>query len=679
MALGNRIAHEATNLKQRQAGLSTLDRKFDHVRGLKMIISKQSSDVMQYFFHLWQVKVQSAREAKETLSRLAKYCRQEQFRKAWRKLRAEESRKITHVSNENAGIGEHLVVSAESCVAENQKEASFLAHDLVVIETDFISHQDHDFLDKLVSFEDFAASFDLRKDVLDSIRNGMFYLRTDCHNSALKCFGTVISKIESPQYVGRIKETDAITIKSAVIGKIGQAYNGLGKYDTAIVFFNRQLSMGKEIDMYESQINALLDLGTCYFSKSEFNYAHTLFQEAAAMESSVGNFPSKKAMAYAYLEKCLVALNKQNEASAIASMIHIMRGTRKERVEAALSEMESLKQRMMELSFNQSCVVSLDVVSPNLIFLDREKKNKQLLIIECMQKLADVEKQLTKFSELTDHLKLELEVAENTTKDRLISRLINGMSQEVKTVELVRRLNDQLEVVRVKKDDTIKESNRINLLVHNTKDEITRLDGRIATEKGPLMQRVLRKRTYRCMAFNKSNVAHADVTGTSKGCTELMVSTEGKELYLHNITTGKLELVFTGDKEGRHIGEVNGHVSTITCVFFRGNRIYTGGNDSLVLGWCTKTAKRLFVGRGHEAAVTCIFADNKQLVSGSADTTVIIWNGDDGSLLRRIHGHTRGVQHIISNTLLTSTLDMVSASFDAIFCWTNTLSTVRVR
>ena len=673
--IGNKIAHEATSLNQRKAGLSKLDRQF-------VLISKQSSDTTQYFFRRWQTKARSLREAKQTLSRLATYYRQILYRKAWRQLQLNASKKSTHVSYEGAkGIGEKLVVTAESCIVESQKEASALIRDLVATETDSLfetkSGEDLDFLDTLMSNEDLTKFALLCEDDVGNLQKGMFYLRTDRYNSALACFIAVMSKMESPENVESINGTDIITIKSAVLGKVGQAYHKLGKYDTAIVFFNRQLSLGKEIDLYESQINALLGLGNCYFSKCEFNYAHTLFHQALTAVVSVDNVPSsKKALTYSWLEKCLVALNRQNEASVVASKIQVMCDNRKERVNAALSEMDLLKQRMTELKFNQSCVVSLDVVSPNLILLQQERKKKQLLITECMEKLADSTKQTAKFSELEDHLQLELEVAGSTTKDRLVSRLINGMSQEVKTVELMRRLNDQLEVVRVKKNETINESDRIGLLIHNTKDEIARLDDRITTEHGPLMQRVLKKRNYRCMEFNKSNIAHGDVTGISKGCIELMVSTEGKELYLHNTTTGKLDMVFTGDEEGRHIGEINGHTSTITCAFFRGNRIYTGGMDCCVMGWCTKTKKKLFVGRGHEAAVTCIFADNKQLVSGSTDTTIIIWNGDNGSLLRRIHGHIRGVQHIISNTISTSNLDMVSASFDTMFCWTNTSSTV---
>jgi WD40 repeat protein len=140
-------------------------------------------------------------------------------------------------------------------------------------------------------------------------------------------------------------------------------------------------------------------------------------------------------------------------------------------------------------------------------------------------------------------------------------------------------------------------------------------------------------------------------------------------LYLHNLSTGKLEFVFAGDKEGRHVGDVYGHTSTITSCCFHGNQIYTGGNDAYVIAWDAKKMKRLFVGRGHKAAVTCIFADSNQLVSGSADTTIILWDKANGNVLRRVHGHSRGVHCILCSSSVGTSLEMISSSYETVFCW----------
>ena len=659
--LASKIVQEATKLNERKKGLMRMNQQLDIVRGMKKIVSKQSREVMTYFFSCWKSRTAAAIEGRMTLQRLSAYIRRRIYLKAWRRLKGQN---ISASSPQKSigGIGEQMVITAENCIINDHNDTFLVARSLA--QSDSVN-----LLDQMV------ASLPCSSDTIGTIEKGMLYLRTELYQSCLKCFEDVMFKLSKPeQYFADLDTTTIIMLKALVLGEEARAYYGLEKYDAAIVLFDRQLSLAKEIHVHNIQINALLGLGKCYVKKSDFDYAHTLFQEAEILAI---NSEADAKEALEGIDVCLVNMNRPKEALYVEEKLdEMVRDKQKENVEAALSKIDTMKQRMFDIRAKQSRLVTLEVISTNAVLLKREKDKKQQLVNEYIESLSKSTENMEELIELEYALNVEIEDATTTKKARIVSRLINGSNQEVKTMELSRRLKGQLGVVKSKKDEAMTEINRIRMLIHNTKDEISRIDERIAIENGPLVKRILSTRNYRCMAMNKSNCARNDVSGTSKGCIELVASTEGQELFLHNITTGKLAFVFTGDS-GKHIGEINGHTATITSIYFHGHYIYTGGMDCCVIGWCTRSMKKIFVGRGHDAAVTCISASRVVLVSGSADTSIILWKKDDGSLLRRIHGHARGIHHIISCSP-SSKLELISASYDTLFCWKrDSSSTVR--
>lgn len=658
--LASKIVQEATKLNERKAGLMKMNQQLNIVEGMKTIVSKQSRDVMTYFFSCWKSRTQDAIKGRVTLRNISESCRRRICLKAWRRL---QGQKVSASSPQKGcgGIGEKMVITAENCIIEDRQDTFLVARSLVQADSE------NNLLDQMV------ASLPC-SDTIDSIKKGLLYLRTELYQSCLKCFEDVMLKLSKPEkYFADVDTTKIIMLKALILGEEARAYFGLEKYDAAIVLFNRQLGLATEIRSEDIQRIAHLGLGRCYVKKCDFQYAHNLFKEAQILATSeVGRIEALEG-----IDVCLVNMNRSKEAACVKENLkEMMRDEQKTNVEAAVIKIETLINAMIDIRAEQSRLITLQVISTNAVLLNREKSKKQQLINEYSESLYKSTENVEKLIELEEALSIEIEDASTTKKKRLVSRLINGSNQEVKTTELMRRLRDQLEVVKSKKDEAITETNRIQMLIHNTKDDISRIDDRIAIENGPLVKRILTTRSYRCMALNKTNCARNDVSGTSKGCIELVVSSEGQELFVHNITTGKLAFVFTGDS-GQHIGEITGHTATITSIYFHGNYIYTGGMDFCVIGWCTRSMKKIFVGRGHDAAVTCISANSKQLVSGSADTSIILWNRDDGSLLMRIHGHARGVHHIVS-CAAGSNLELISASFDTLFCWRrDASSTVR--
>jgi WD40 repeat protein len=679
--LSNEIVLASRKLNDRKDLMLRLEDQYFTMQNLRSIGSHQTGDVLQFYVARWRAQRKKRVEIKETLDWLGQYCRRQRLTDAWSKLQVKQ-RPSRSFESESGGISNKLISTAEASTIDDNTAALGLALELAAaMDEQSSSDGNIDFLHRFTSANHLSIYLPSNDDII-ILQKGSFYMQAGNYQPALRCFEHVMSNASSEQYFCGIDEPNRITILSVLYGMLAEVYYKLGKPDMAIVYFNRQLSLSQEIGVEWAQISALFGLGRCYFSKSEIEYAHSLFNKALeAMASMTDSSSSNLSVVYHWLKKCLVNMNQMDRADLIQGKLdEVERDERKEKVEASLSAMDRMKQHLVDLNARKSQVVALEAASATSILLQREKLKKEKLLIEYDENLTKLHESIEKLRDLETQLQLEIDIASSSKKGRIISHLINGAAQEVKTKELITRLQGQLSVVNAKKDESCKESERLRLLIHNTKDEVSSIIERISVEEGPLMQRVLKNnRNYRCMKLNPSNTMRNDVSGCSKGCIELLASSRGQELYLHNVSTGRLESVFTGDREGTHIGEVNGHTKTITSLCWFGKEIYTGGMDCCIIGWCTRTMKKLRVYKGHEGGVNCLCVTSSQIFSGGADKMIILWNKSDGSIIRRVHGHSRGVHHVFGTSIPSSNLIMVSASYGEVFCWKEDISsTVRL-
>ena len=127
--------------------------------------------------------------------------------------------------------------------------------------------------------------------------------------------------------------------------------------------------------------------------------------------------------------------------------------------------------------------------------------------------------------------------------------------------------------------------------IRNLKDEIGELQKDMAVEEGQLVQTINRKRAVREVAFNAANTQIFEVSGRATGGIEQIVASEGRNMMVFTLTTGKLQHVFYGDEEGRHYGELEGHQGLITSLFFYKHILYSGSVDTTIQMWNTHTFK----------------------------------------------------------------------------------------
>ena len=79
-----------------------------------------------------------------------------------------------------------------------------------------------------------------------------------------------------------------------------------------------------------------------------------------------------------------------------------------------------------------------------------------------------------------------------------------------------------------------------------------------------------------------------------------------------------------------------------------GNRIVSGGSDSIIKVWDLITGSEIMTIRGHKLAVNevAFSPDGKQIISGSNDGTIKVWDASTGTELMTLLGHRNGVSSV---------------------------------
>ena len=112
---------------------------------------------------------------------------------------------------------------------------------------------------------------------------------------------------------------------------------------------------------------------------------------------------------------------------------------------------------------------------------------------------------------------------------------------------------------------------------------------------------------------------------------------DNDKVTIYDLTTGKI------------LGELNGHLSMITCVTFGYNYIATTSFDHTVILWDSKKYLPLMSFQGHSSAVVsaCFSPDNRYLATASLDNTICLWNlSEHGILHFRLKGHLKGINSV---------------------------------
>lgn len=626
------IAKKREQLGERKAALLQYDKQRNIISKMRLVVSKEPKELKKHFLLSWKKEVVVRKRTRSTLESVAASIHKRQFKTAWKRWtrlqsRSTQSSNRSRVRVQNGGIGTDDLLLQEARLQDNIDESFAILKKLS--NTDETEEQANELCiaNNMLGDEDEAIL----------LLKGEFLFNAAHYEASLKCFERVEAAISSQYLSGAA----AIGLYATVINKIGRVHLAMQAIDLAIVYFGRNLSLAQEEDSLEMhQVAAMIGLSECYMQKQDFRYACDFLQQSLGLICD----EDRKKIVYSLLQRCYEHTNKPEEVAFYSSKIHDMRDTRKERVEAAFNKIDSLRQRLIDVSASSSRVVKIQASSTKRVTLAKQMKAKEKELSDVKRALRDSREFSSELTELEHDILAEIQEAVATTKKRIISLRIHDSSQEIKKKELLFRLNEELNMTRVKQEECLNEITSLERTARNFEDDISELQEEAAVEERPLIEKVLELRSYRCIAMNASNVALGNISGESGGSERIALS-NGKECYIHNMHSGVLESVFMGDVEGQHVGQLVGHTSSITALFFHAKRVYTGSIDASLFCWDVESAEKLFESKGHEGGITCIFSDGTKTLSGASDKTIIIWS-PDGLLLHRITGNVGGIHNI---------------------------------
>ncbi|CAM9393000.1 unnamed protein product [Choristocarpus tenellus] len=314
--------------------------------------------------------------------------------------------------------------------------------------------------------------------------------------------------------------------------------------------------------------------------------------------------------------------------------------------------LEDYHTRLVNQTAENSKIVTLERVTAGYVSMCQRKANMNSRKEESRSAKSQV---VRKKEKMLTQIREQLKEALTSDKDTMTSNLIHeGETMSFDIEELKLRLREREKEVEMELCNEEEALAGVKNRVNNNIDELEQLEQDIAIEGGDLMRRVIAKSKLKLIGLNPANTAGNEVDGSATGGVEKVVATEGTQILVYDIHKGQLEHVFSGDKPGRHTGEMLGHCGPITALFFYKYKVYTGSMDCTVQVWDLEEKERKLVLRGHEATVCSVAADAMKIVSGAADKTILVWDPGNGSILHKLHGHSKNLSLPFPQILLVA-------------------------
>jgi WD40 repeat protein len=431
---------------------------------------------------------------------------------------------------------------------------------------------------------------------------------------------------------------------SMVHGRQGRMFAMMEKFDRAILEFDRQLSLAREVEDKAEEANAYFGIGFGYMKRFVYEDAIRYLDIAQGKFAALG-LTMKRVAALRSLLDCFDRIGKVDSVKMYEERIQHIEGETAVKMSLIDKKLGLMKERLVHTTADIELVIKIERTTLKSLQL-RNKISEMTAKQKEYQKQKKVYEDVMKgLSETLDAIAAELKEAFETDELEMWSKLVQDTPQLVDVEELKTRLAARKTAELANFDREKVEFDRLAKLIANLEDDLEAADDNLKLEEGALMTRSRHDKPFRCIAFCAANAAGNEVTGTATGGVEHFLSAEGNNVHVIDHHNGGLVTVLVGDNKNR-VGEKTGHVGVVTCLVHDGSQIFSGSVDETVISWDAVTHKKLLLFRGHEGSIVSLAVDGPHLASGSADTTIRIWDKFKGTQLRVVFGHSKSVTSI---------------------------------
>ena len=269
----------------------------------------------------------------------------------------------------------------------------------------------------------------------------------------------------------RSKPSIDIKMLSICHGRLGKMFLKLGKKNRAIVEFDRQLSLAKEIDDEADKADAYFGIGSGYLLCFDYDNAIRYLNIAQIAFEAIGNIPKYCGVMRSLME-CYDRLNVPDKVVFFQSKIDFLENNLRTKLFTMHFKLDDMKDRLISTTAEIEHVVEIERVTLHCLYLRQRVEMEKDHLVECEKDFYDQEDVCHEIEAILIAIEEEMNKAIETDELEMFSALVHDQPQVVEIEELKARLKarSEKELNRLREEkDKLK---AIGVTVKNVKDNI---------------------------------------------------------------------------------------------------------------------------------------------------------------------------------------------------------------
>lgn len=347
-----------------------------------------------------------------------------------------------------------------------------------------------------------------------------------------------------------IRSRPSTDIKTLAIchGRLGRMFLKLGKQNRAIVEFDRQLSLAREISDKPEEADAFFGLGSGYLVNCDYENAVRYLNIAQTLLNGLGS-ATKYSAALRALKECYDRMNRPDKMQICIDRLQEMDGELSEKIALANFKISDMKARLVHTAAEIEHIVNIERTTFRAMTLKGMIRERELLLEQLEAELADQNAKLAAIRAVLSAIDAELAEAKECDEPEMWSVLVHDQPQVVEVEELKIRLaarsRNELQTLELEE----LAAKNIAVKIKNAENDIAGADEQLVLEEGPLMKHSRLDRPFRSIALCAANAAGNEVTGTGTGGYEEFAAAEGQHIHMIDYHSGSVNHVYMGGSE----------------------------------------------------------------------------------------------------------------------------------
>lgn len=226
----------------------------------------------------------------------------------------------------------------------------------------------------------------------------------------------------------RSRPTIDIKLLALCHGRLGKMFLQMDKHNRAIVEFDRQLSLAKEVDDRAEEADAYHGLGTGYLRIFDYDNAIRYLNIAQALWAAVGNMP-RYSGALRMLYDCFDRLNNTDNMKIFREKIQAVEDNLRGRVSSMHEQLDSMKARLVSTAAEIEHVVNIERITFRALSLRQTYKKRTEELHQLEEEHEEQAAEVEASENILDAIQKEMEEALNSDEPEMWSALVHDQPQ----------------------------------------------------------------------------------------------------------------------------------------------------------------------------------------------------------------------------------------------------------